>query len=106
MARSPVHGGIAIRRSEHQSVRAPFGFTGIALHLIVKGLGPTAGVLSGWDLLLAYTLTGMSTLCGFAIFAQLLLGHLGIHSPILPLFALGTILAWYVAFETSSSLRK
>jgi amino acid transporter len=66
---------------------------------IVKGLGPTAGVLSGWGLLLAYTLTGMSTLCGFAIFAQLLIGHLGIYSPILPLFALGTILAWYVAFR-------
>ncbi|HEY9729892.1 MAG TPA: APC family permease, partial [Chroococcales cyanobacterium] len=37
---------------------------------IVKGLGPTAGVLSGWSMLLAYLFTGMSTLCGFAIFGQ------------------------------------
>ena len=50
---------------------------------IVKGLGPTAGVLSGWGLLLGYMLTGMSTLCGFAIFGRMLLLHLGIHVPIL-----------------------
>src|ERR1700721_4690691 len=58
---------------------------------IVKGLGPTAGVLSGWGLLLGYIVTGMSTLCGFAIFGQMLLAHLGIHLPILVLFALGVI---------------
>src|SRR5438128_2499518 len=34
---------------------------------IVKGLGPAAGVLSGWGLLLGYMATGVSTLCGFAI---------------------------------------
>src|ERR1700689_1386320 len=34
---------------------------------IVRGLGPTAGVLSGWALLFGYMLTGMSTLCGFGI---------------------------------------
>src|SRR4051812_20723172 len=34
---------------------------------IVQGLGPTSGILGGWALVFAYTLTGMSTLCGFAI---------------------------------------
>lgn len=64
---------------------------------IVKGLGPTAGVMCGWGLVLAYLFTGMSTLCGFAIFGQSLLGHLGIHTHILTLFALGAGIAWYVA---------
>src|SRR5271166_5022158 len=66
---------------------------------IVKGLGPIAGVLSGWGLLLGYMVTGMSTLCGFAIFAQMLLAHLGIHVPILILFALGVVASYGVAHK-------
>jgi amino acid transporter len=66
---------------------------------IVKGLGPTAGVLSAWGLLLGYMVTGMSTLCGFAIFAQMLLAHLGIHLPILVLFALGVVASYGVAYK-------
>lgn len=66
---------------------------------IVKGLGPTAGVLSGWGLILAYLFTGMSTLCGFAIFGQKLLGYVGIHTHILTLFAVGVAAAWYAAYK-------
>lgn len=66
---------------------------------IVKGLGPTVGVLCGWSLILAYLFTGMSTLCGFAIFGQKLLGGIGIHTHILTLFAVGTVVAWYVAYK-------
>jgi amino acid transporter len=66
---------------------------------ILKGLGPTAGVLCAWALILAYLFTGMSTLCGFAIFGQCLLSHIGIHTHVLTLFALGTALAWYVAYK-------
>ena len=66
---------------------------------IVKGLGPTAGVLSAWGLLLGYMVTGMSTLCGFAIFAQMLLAHVGIHLPILVLFALGVVASYGVAYK-------
>jgi amino acid transporter len=66
---------------------------------IVKGLGPIAGVLSGWGLLLGYMLTGMSTLCGFAIFAQMLLAQLGIHSHLVALFALGVIISYGVAYK-------
>lgn len=66
---------------------------------IVKGLGPTAGVLSGWGLLLGYTLTGMSTLCGFAIFAQLLLGQIGIQAPILVFFAIGVTGSYIIAHK-------
>jgi amino acid transporter len=66
---------------------------------IVKGLGPTAGVLSGWGLLLGYMVTGMSTLCGFAIFAQMLLGQLGLHLNVLVLFALCVIVSFCVAYK-------
>jgi hypothetical protein len=66
---------------------------------IVKGLGPAAGVLSGWGLLLGYMATGMSTLCGFAIFSRMLLVHLGVHAPILTLFAVGSIVSYGVAYK-------
>ncbi|MBD2079717.1 APC family permease [Leptolyngbya sp. FACHB-17] len=65
----------------------------------VKGLGPTAGMLSGWGLILAYLFTGMSTLCGFAIFGQKLLGYVGIHTHILTLFVVGVAAAWYAAHK-------
>ncbi|MCG5237215.1 APC family permease [Xanthobacter oligotrophicus] len=66
---------------------------------IVKGLGPTAGVLGGWALLFGYIMTGMSTLCGFAIFANVLLEPLGIHLPILLSFAIGATGACLVAYR-------
>jgi amino acid transporter len=66
---------------------------------IVKGLGPTAGVLSGWALLLGYMVTGMSTLCGFAIFAQMLLGQIGLHLNVLVLFALCVIVSYGIAYK-------
>jgi amino acid transporter len=66
---------------------------------IVKGLGPTAGVLSGWGLLLGYMVTGMSTLCGFAIFGQMLLGQLGLHLNVLALFALCVIVSYGIAYK-------
>jgi amino acid transporter len=67
---------------------------------IVQGLGPTAGVLGGWALLFGYMLTGMSTLCGFALIANVLLKQLiGIQLPILALFALGASGSFYIAFR-------
>lgn len=66
---------------------------------IIKGLGPTAGVICALALILGYLFTGMSTLCGFAIFGQALLTQIGVHTHILTLFLFGTILAWYVAYK-------
>ena len=65
---------------------------------IVQGLGPTAGVLGGWALLFGYTLTGMSTLCGFALIANVLLGQLlGVQLPIVALFLVGALGSFYIA---------
>lgn len=67
---------------------------------IVQGLTPTAGVLGGWALLFAYTLTGMSTLCGFALVANVLLQQLfGAVLPVPVLFACGALGSFYVAFR-------
>lgn len=66
---------------------------------IVKGLNPTAGVICGWSLVLAYLFTGMSVLCGFANFSTLLLGHLGIHVSTLSLLGIGAAIAWYAAYK-------
>ncbi|ARV57878.1 amino acid permease [Nostocales cyanobacterium HT-58-2] len=66
---------------------------------IVKGLGPTAGVICGWSLVLAYLFTGMSVLCGFANFSGILIGHLGIHPSSITLLALGAGIAWYAAYK-------
>jgi amino acid transporter len=67
---------------------------------IAQGLGTTTGVLGGWALLFAYTLTGMSTLCGFALIANALLKQwLGFELPVIVLFAVGAALALYIAFR-------
>jgi amino acid transporter len=67
---------------------------------IAQGLTPTAGVLGGCALLFAYTLTGMSTLCGFALIANVLLQQLfHVQVPVLALFALAALLSFYVAFR-------
>ena len=65
---------------------------------IVQGMGPTAGVMGGWALMFGYTLTGMSTLCGFAIIADLLLGRiLGLQLGMLGWMVIGACLAGYIA---------
>lgn len=64
---------------------------------IVKGLGPSAGVLGGWALLFGYTLTGMSTLCGFVIFARNMLEAGGVSVPSIVLFVVAIVAAVYIA---------
>lgn len=66
---------------------------------IVKGLGPMAGVLSGWGLLFGYMVTGMSTLCGFGLFTQMLLSQIGFPGPILLMFVFATIGSFLIAYK-------
>jgi amino acid transporter len=66
---------------------------------IAKGLGPTAGVLCGWSLVLAYLFTGMSVLCGFSNFGTALLEFLGIHTSSITLLLIGAGIAWYAAYK-------
>ena len=66
---------------------------------IVKGLGPTTGVLGGWALLFGYMLTGMSTLCGFSVIASNFLGEFDLHPPVVLLYALGAGGAFLFAYK-------
>ncbi|MCT7951063.1 APC family permease [Ancylothrix sp. C2] len=66
---------------------------------IVKGLGPTFGVISGWSLVLGYLFTGMSVLCGFANFGGTIISHLGIHISPITLLAIGAGISWYFAYK-------
>ena len=66
---------------------------------VVKGLGPTAGVLGGWALLFGYMLTGMSTLCGFSLIARELLGAFGIQPSFVSLYAFGAGCAFLFAYK-------
>lgn len=69
---------------------------------IARGLGPMAGVITGWALILAYIFTAMAVMCGFANYGQVLLSLVGISgSPglIILLIAVCLGLAWYVAYK-------
>jgi amino acid transporter len=49
-----------------------------------RGLGPTAGVLSGWSLVWSYWGIATAGLAGFAIFAQQFLSGIGVHGSVSP----------------------
>jgi len=66
---------------------------------IAKGLGPTAGVLTGWALVMAYVLTAMAVVCGFANYGNVLLGLLHIHASDITLCAICVGLAWYASYK-------
>ncbi len=66
---------------------------------IARGLGPMAGVLTGWALILAYALTAMAVTSGFASYAAVLLGAVGINPSPIFLFAICVGLAWYVGYR-------
>lgn len=66
---------------------------------IAKGLGPNAGVISGWTLILTYILTASAVLCGFVNYADVLLKYAGIAIPSILLALVGAALAWYVAYK-------
>lgn len=62
---------------------------------IVNGLGPTAGFISGWALLLAYIITAGAVLSGFVNFANVLFQYAGIN---IPLVILGIIVLIHHGF--------
>ncbi|HXQ59281.1 MAG TPA: APC family permease [Acidimicrobiales bacterium] len=71
-----------------------YGYTG-------RGLGPKAGVISGWSLIWAYLFIGVAGLAGFAIFAQQFLSGIGIGGTVPPviLFLLAAGVCWFIAYK-------
>jgi amino acid transporter len=66
-----------------------------------KGLGPTAGVMSGWTLIWSYCFIGIAGLTGFSIFAAQFLSAVGLKTVIPPVifFILSASVCWFIAYK-------
>ena len=64
-----------------------------------RGLGLTAGGIGGWALIWAYLGISMAGVTGFSIFADTLLGMMGLHVPFIVLFAVCVLIGGYCAWK-------
>jgi amino acid transporter/ribosomal protein S18 acetylase RimI-like enzyme len=72
--------------------------SGVLYTYVAKGLGTTAGVLTGWSLTLAYLLVSMAVVSAFAIFGTGLFNALGVPIPAIVFLALASGLSGYLAY--------
>jgi len=66
---------------------------------ICRGLGLTAGGIGGWALIWAYLGISMAGVTGFSIFADTLLGMMGLHLPFIVLFAICVTIGGFCAWK-------
>lgn len=64
-----------------------------------RGLGVSAGAVCGWALIWAYLGISMAGVTGASIFAETLLGMVGLHVPFIALFGACVLIAWYCAWK-------
>ena len=66
-----------------------------------RGLGPKAGVISGWSLIWAYLFIGVAGLTGFSIFAGQFLSGIGVHGAVPPVvfFIVSAAICWFIAYK-------
>jgi amino acid transporter len=76
-------------------------FSGSMYAYTAKGLGPSAGVFSGWTLIWAYYFIAVAGMCGFAVFCGQLLSALGYHGSVHPIvfFAISAVACWVIAYK-------
>ncbi|HEY6471877.1 MAG TPA: APC family permease [Acidimicrobiales bacterium] len=76
-------------------------FAGSMYAYTAKGLGPRAGVFSGWTLIWSYFFIAVAGMCGFAVFSAQLLSALGYHGSIHPIvfFAVSAVACWVIAYK-------
>jgi amino acid transporter len=76
-------------------------FAGSMYAYTAKGLGPSAGVFSGWTLIWSYFFIAVAGMCGFAVFCQQLLTALGYHGSVHPIifFAISAVACWVIAYK-------
>ncbi len=86
--------GICINQFARQSATP-----GSLYAYVVKGLGPTAGFIVGWGLILAYLTTGMATIAGAANYATTLCDKADLHIGPYLLYAIIAGLVWVVAYR-------
>jgi len=66
---------------------------------VARGLGATAGVITGWALILAYVFTAMAVASGFVNYVEVLLKPLGIVPSSIFSLAICIGIAWYLAYK-------
>lgn len=66
---------------------------------VTMSLGPTAGFITGWALILAYLTTGIAVASYTAPYAQTLLTNIHVTLPALLIFAVVVALVWFVAYK-------
>ncbi|MGI4790979.1 MAG: APC family permease [Janthinobacterium lividum] len=66
---------------------------------VTMSLGPTAGFITGWALILAYLATGIAVASYTVPYAETLLANLHVAVPALIMFALVVGLVWLVAYR-------
>lgn len=86
--------GVCINQFARQSATP-----GSLYSYVVKGLGPAAGFVVGWGLILAYLTTGIATVAGSANYATTVLDKAGLHIGPYPLYAILAALLWLVAYR-------
>lgn len=66
-----------------------------------RGLGPTAGVMSGWTLIWSYMFIGIAGLTGFSIFAAQFLAAIGLKTVVPPVvfFCVSASICWFIAYK-------
>ncbi len=76
-------------------------FAGSMYAYTAKGLGPRAGVFSGWTLIWSYFFIAVAGMCGFAVFSAQLLSALGYHGSVHPIvfFAISAVACWVIAYK-------
>jgi amino acid transporter len=66
---------------------------------VIKGLGPTAGFIVGWGLILAYLTTGIAVVAGAANYATILCDKVDLHIGPYPFYAIIVGLVWFVVYR-------
>ena len=66
---------------------------------VTMSLGPTAGFITGWALILAYLATGIAVASYTVPYAQTLLANLHTTIPALLMFGIVVALVWFVAYR-------
>lgn len=66
---------------------------------VIKGLGPTAGFIVGWGLILAYLATGIAVVAGAADYATTLCAKANLPIGPYPFFAIFAGVVWFVGYR-------
>jgi amino acid transporter len=66
---------------------------------VTKGLGPTAGFITGWGLILAYLTAGIAVVAGCSNYATTLCDKAHLHMGPYLLYAMAAGLTWFVVYR-------